>query len=76
MALRCGEIAIRCIELFVRHSALLRPISAGGRHRLQSDYMFLENSLKVLCPHLTDLGRPYRYYYFLKNINNFKIMII
>lgn len=66
---RCGEIAVRCIELFVRHSALLRPISAGGRVRLQSDYMFLENALKVLCPHLSDLGRPYRYAFKLTSIN-------
>lgn len=57
---RCNEIAIRTIELFVRHSSLLRPISQGGRLRLQSDYHQLENSLKIICPNLADLGRPYR----------------
>lgn len=44
----------------MRHSSLVRPISQGGRLRLQSDYGYLEHSLKVLCPYLTDLGRPYR----------------
>lgn len=57
---KCSEIAIRCIELFVRHSALLRPISTGGRQRLHSDYLHLEQALKVICPQLSDLGRPYR----------------
>jgi hypothetical protein len=27
---------------------------------LHSDYLHLEHSLKVICPHLSDLGRPYR----------------
>ncbi|KAJ8954371.1 hypothetical protein NQ318_011044 [Aromia moschata] len=60
LSAQCSEIAVRCIELFVRHTSLLRPISQGGRLRLQSDYLHLENSLKVICPHLADLGRPYR----------------
>ncbi|CAH0557010.1 unnamed protein product [Brassicogethes aeneus] len=57
---KCSEVAIRCIELLVRHSSLLRPISQGGRLRLHADYNQLEHSLKVICPHLSDLGRPYR----------------
>ncbi|EFA03811.1 Conserved oligomeric Golgi complex subunit 5-like Protein [Tribolium castaneum] len=57
---KCSEIAVRCIELLVRHSSLLRPISQGGRVRLQSDYLHLEGALRVICPHLSDLGRPYR----------------
>lgn len=57
---RCNEIAIRCIELFVRHTCLLRPISQGGRMRLGSDYTHLEQALKTLYPVLSDLGRPFR----------------
>ncbi|KAL1491355.1 hypothetical protein ABEB36_011963 [Hypothenemus hampei] len=57
---KCNEIALRCIELLVRHSSLLRPISQGGRQRLQTDYQRLEESLKVICPYLPSLGRPYR----------------
>lgn len=51
---------MRTIELFVRHTSLLRPLAQGGRIRLQSDFHHLENSLKTICPHLADLGRPYR----------------
>lgn len=57
---RCNEIAVRCIELLAIHSALLRPISPSGRIRLRSDYQHLEKALKVLCPQLSDLGKPYR----------------
>ncbi|CAG9858527.1 unnamed protein product [Phyllotreta striolata] len=57
---KCNEIAIRTIELFVRHASLLRPLGQGGRGRLQADFHRLENSLKVICPQLADLGRPYR----------------
>ncbi|KAG5889011.1 hypothetical protein JTB14_033940 [Gonioctena quinquepunctata] len=60
LSTKCTEIAIRTIELFVRHTSLLRPLSQGGRLRLQADYQHLENSLKVICPQLSDLGRPYR----------------
>lgn len=57
---KCSEIALRCIDLLVCHSAILRPVSQGGRQRLQSDYYHLEEALKVICPHLPNLGRPYR----------------
>ncbi|XP_057656246.1 conserved oligomeric Golgi complex subunit 5 [Diorhabda carinulata] len=60
LAVKCNEIAVRTIELFVRHISLLRPLQQGGRIRLQADFNHLENSLKVICPHLADLGRPYR----------------
>ncbi|KAJ3656220.1 hypothetical protein Zmor_015314 [Zophobas morio] len=60
LSAKCSDVAIRCIELLVRHSSLLRPLSQGGRVRLHSDYLHLEHSLKVICPHLSDLGRPYR----------------
>lgn len=54
------EIALRSIDLLVRHSILIRPISNGGRLRLQADYLALEQSLKLICPHLPDLGQQYR----------------
>ncbi|XP_065163267.1 conserved oligomeric Golgi complex subunit 5 [Atheta coriaria] len=60
LANKCSDITLRCIELMVRHTSILRPISQGGRLRLQADYGYLEQSLKILCPYLTDLGRPYR----------------
>ncbi|XP_044751811.1 conserved oligomeric Golgi complex subunit 5 [Coccinella septempunctata] len=60
---KCSEIAMRCIELFVRHTTLLRPsspITEGGRQRLRADYVYLESALKILCPNLSELGRPYK----------------
>ncbi|XP_045470713.1 conserved oligomeric Golgi complex subunit 5 [Harmonia axyridis] len=63
LLLKCGEIAVRCIELFVRHTTLLRPnspITEGGRQRLKADYIYLESVLRTLCPTLTELGKPYR----------------
>lgn len=57
---RCREIALRSIDLLVRHSTLIRPVSPGGRLRLQADYLSLEQSLKLICPHLPDLGQSYR----------------
>ncbi|XP_050507229.1 conserved oligomeric Golgi complex subunit 5 [Diabrotica virgifera virgifera] len=60
LASKCNEIAVRTIELFIRHVSLLRPLAKGGRVRLQADFQHLENALKIICPHLADLGRPYR----------------
>nr|CAH7733118.1 unnamed protein product [Callosobruchus chinensis] len=57
---KCGDICMRTIELFIRHSSLLRPLSQGGRIRLQSDYQHLENTLKLIYPQLADLAQPYR----------------
>ncbi|KAF5273590.1 hypothetical protein FQR65_LT04588 [Abscondita terminalis] len=60
LALKCSDVVVRCIDLLVRHTSLVRPLSQGGRLRLQSDYVHVENALKVLFPFLSDLGRPYR----------------
>ncbi|KAK9869808.1 hypothetical protein WA026_003539 [Henosepilachna vigintioctopunctata] len=71
---KCSEIAVRCIELFIRHTILLRPnspISQGGRQRLKADYTHLETSLKVLCPNISDLGKPYK---LLKSMSSLIIM--
>lgn len=32
----------------------------GGRLRLQSDYNYLEQALKIICPNLSDLANSYR----------------
>lgn len=31
-------LACRCLELFVRHASLLRPIGDGGKLRLAADF--------------------------------------
>lgn len=57
----CGrELAERCIELFVRNLAIIRPISASGRSRLKSDCQHLETALNPIAGDLAALGRPFR----------------
>lgn len=57
----CGrELAERCIELFVRNLAIIRPISNSGRNRLKSDCHHLETALNPIAGDLTALGRPFR----------------
>lgn len=46
--------------MFIRHSSLVRPISEGGRLRLQADYRDIEQALCVIYPQLQTLGTPYR----------------
>lgn len=58
----CGkELAERCIELFSRNVAILRPVSKSGRNRLKSDCQHLETYLSPIAGDLSQLGRPYRY---------------
>lgn len=57
----CGrELSERCIELFSRNVAILRPISKSGRNRLKSDCQHLEMYLTPIAGNLSQLGRPYR----------------
>lgn len=52
-----NQLAVRCVELFIRHAAMVRPLSDKGRFRLVNDSQQLENIVQtVLCPKLTDLG--------------------
>lgn len=57
----CGkEIAERCIELFTRNIAIIRPISASGRNRLKFDCQYMETVLSPIVGDLTQLGRSFR----------------
>lgn len=57
----CGkELAERCIELFVRNLAIIRPISMAGRQRLSSDCQHLEVTLTPIAGDLTTLGKSFR----------------
>ena len=52
-----NQLAIRCIELFIRHASILRPMTDSTRKRLVNDSEKLENIIQtILCPKLTDLG--------------------
>uniref|UniRef100_A0A3Q3WBS5 Conserved oligomeric Golgi complex subunit 5 n=1 Tax=Mola mola TaxID=94237 RepID=A0A3Q3WBS5_MOLML len=54
------SIAQRAIELFVRHTSLLRPLGEGGKMRLAADFAHMEMAVAPLCRRVSDLGRPYR----------------
>ncbi|XP_034719072.1 conserved oligomeric Golgi complex subunit 5 [Etheostoma cragini] len=54
------SIARRAIELFVRHTSLLRPLGEGGKMRLAADFAQMELAVAPLCRRVSDLGKPYR----------------
>lgn len=57
----CGkELAERCIELFVRNLAIVRPISIAGRQRLSCDCQHLEVTLTPIAGDLSTLGKSFR----------------
>ncbi|XP_033212556.1 conserved oligomeric Golgi complex subunit 5 [Belonocnema kinseyi] len=45
----CKSVASRCIELFVRHACLLRPLSDYGRAKLIADFAQMEVAVAPLC---------------------------
>ncbi|XP_042875116.1 conserved oligomeric Golgi complex subunit 5-like [Penaeus japonicus] len=53
-------LACRCLELFVRHASLLRPIGEGGKLRLAADFAQMELAISPLCNRPSELGKPYR----------------
>ncbi|XP_045618166.1 conserved oligomeric Golgi complex subunit 5 [Procambarus clarkii] len=53
-------LACRCLDLFVRHASLLRPIGEGGKLRLAADFAQMEMAISPLCNRPSELGRAYR----------------
>lgn len=52
-----NQLAVKCIDLFIRHASILRPVSDAARARLVKDSQQLESIIQtILCPKLTDLG--------------------
>ncbi|KAF3420240.1 hypothetical protein E2986_09313 [Frieseomelitta varia] len=45
----CKSVASRCIELFVRHASLLRPLTDLGRTKLIVDFSQIEVAVAPLC---------------------------
>ncbi|EFN71938.1 Conserved oligomeric Golgi complex subunit 5 [Camponotus floridanus] len=45
----CKTVVSRCIELFVRHACLLRPLSDFGRAKLLIDFAQMEVAVAPLC---------------------------
>lgn len=53
-------ICCRCIDLFVRHACLVRPLGEGGKLRLAADFAQMELAISPFCKRVSDLGKPYR----------------
>ncbi|KAK7580330.1 hypothetical protein V9T40_000959 [Parthenolecanium corni] len=56
----CFQIANRCLELFIRHICLVRPILPGGRQKLQEDFNKIEPAIAPLCPEINKLGHNFK----------------
>jgi hypothetical protein len=56
-----NQLAVRCIELFIRHASILRPVSDSCRARMISDSHHIETIIQTqLIVKLTDLGVSYK----------------
>ena len=65
-----NQLAVKCIDLFIRHASILRPLSDSVRARLVKDSQQLETIIQtILCPKLTDLGKPANFLCKIKNVN-------
>ncbi|KAK3101950.1 hypothetical protein FSP39_007576 [Pinctada imbricata] len=53
-------IACRCVDLFVRHASLIRPLGEGGKMRLAADFAQMELAITPFCKRVSDLGNHYR----------------
>ena len=53
-------ICCRCIDLFIRHACLVRPLGEGGKLRLAADFAQMEMAISPFCKRVSDLGKPYR----------------
>ncbi|EFX63972.1 hypothetical protein DAPPUDRAFT_334740 [Daphnia pulex] len=53
-------VATRCLDLFVRHASLLRPLGDGGKMKLAADFAQMELAISSFYDRPTELGRFYR----------------
>ncbi|GAV08624.1 hypothetical protein RvY_18289 [Ramazzottius varieornatus] len=52
-----SRFARRCLELFVRHTSLLRPVGKQGRLKLAADFAQMEAALAPLNLHSSEYGK-------------------
>jgi hypothetical protein len=57
---RLKGVAIRTMDLFIRHTTLIRPLGDKGKMRLAADLTEIEVALLPLCPRPTELGPSYQ----------------
>lgn len=61
IVMKCSvPVASRCIELFLNHACLVRPLGEGGRVRLAADFSQMEVAVAPLCRQTSELSRQYR----------------
>ncbi|XP_069674732.1 conserved oligomeric Golgi complex subunit 5 [Periplaneta americana] len=61
IVMKCSvPVASRCIELFLNHSCLVRPLGEGGRARLAADFSQMEVAVAPLCRQTSELSRQFR----------------
>ncbi|KAK3767574.1 hypothetical protein RRG08_003835 [Elysia crispata] len=53
-------MASRCVDQFVRHASLIRPLGEGGKLRLAADFAQMELAISPFCRRPADLGKAYR----------------
>ncbi|XP_046633998.1 conserved oligomeric Golgi complex subunit 5-like [Daphnia pulicaria] len=53
-------VATGCLDLFVRHASLLRPLGDGGKMKLAADFAQMELAISSFYDRPTELGRSYR----------------
>ncbi|XP_041349093.1 conserved oligomeric Golgi complex subunit 5-like [Gigantopelta aegis] len=53
-------IACRCVNLFIRHATLIRPLGEGGKLRLAADFAQMELAISPFCRRVSDLGKSYK----------------
>lgn len=46
---RLRTIASRCLDLFIRHASLIRPLGDGGKVRLAADFAQVGSVLTFIC---------------------------
>ena len=57
------KLGTRCLDLFVRHASLLRPMSDSARQRLLNDSQKIETVVQsLMCNKLTELGASYKHF--------------
>ncbi|KAK7861909.1 hypothetical protein R5R35_010941 [Gryllus longicercus] len=55
-----SPVAGRCLELFLRHTSLVRPLGDGGRMKLAADFAQMELAVTPLCRQVAELGQAYK----------------
>lgn len=59
---RLEMVTSRLLELFIRHTCLIRNLSEGGKLKIAADMVQLEFAVTPLCRRFEELGHIYKQY--------------